>query len=113
MKPRPVYEINSGEGFPEVDNTTLTIDGQLEDVIERIKLNPVKEMNHEQKGMMICATFSFNTQPDITMNQSKPAIKAWGQSQAQEKRSRTQFTAGIGLVPNQLTKRHFSSDLIG
>ena len=88
MKPRPVYEINGGEGFPEVDNTTLTIGGQLEDVIERIKLNPAKEINYEQKGMMICATFSFNTQPDITMNQSKPAIKAWGQNQAQEKKSR-------------------------
>lgn len=75
MKPRPVYDINSGEGFPEVDNTTVTIGGQLEDVIERIKLNPVKEMNHEQKGIMmsmICAPFSSNTQPDmnITINQS-------------------------------------------
>ena len=70
MKPRPVYDINGEEGFSEVDSTALTIGGQFEDVIERIKLNPVKEMNHEQKGMMICATFSSNTQPDITMNQS-------------------------------------------
>ena len=53
MKTRPAYEINSGEGFPQVDKTALTIGGQLEDVIERIKLNPVKEMNHEQKGMMM------------------------------------------------------------
>ena len=74
MKPRPAYEINSGESFPEGDNTALTIGGQLEDVIERIKLNPVKEMNHEQRGMMIYT--NFNTQPNTATNQSKPAVKA-------------------------------------
>jgi len=61
MKPRPAYETDSGKGFPEVDNTALTISGQLEDVMERIKLNPVKEINHEQKGMIIYTNFSFNT----------------------------------------------------
>ena len=83
MKPRPVYEINSGDGFPQVDNTALTIGGQLEDVIERIKLNPVKEMNHEQKGVMIYT--NFNTQPNTTTNQSTPAVKACSQRQSREK----------------------------
>lgn len=54
MKPRPVYEINSDEGFPDVDKTELTLGGQLgADVIERIKLNSAKEMDQEHKGMLI------------------------------------------------------------
>lgn len=71
MKPRPVYDINSGEGFPEVDNTTLTIGGQLEDVIERIKLNPVKEMNHEQKGLLDPDTNEHKTCPVTQISQGK------------------------------------------
>lgn len=54
MKPRPVYEINSGEGFQDVDKTELTPGGQLgPDVIEKIKLNSAKEMDQEHKGMLI------------------------------------------------------------
>lgn len=65
-----VYDINSGESFLEVDNIMLIIGGQLEDVIERIKFNFVKEMNYEQKGimmLMICVFFSFNIQLDINI----------------------------------------------
>jgi len=86
MKTRPEYEIHGGEGFPQVDAKALTIGGQLEDVIERIKLNPAKEMRHEQKGMMMYTNFSFNTQPpDITKSQSKHAVNACHQRQAREK----------------------------
>lgn len=99
MKPRPVYEINSGERFPQVDNTMLTTGGQLGDVIERIKLNPVKEMNHEQKGTMIYT--NFNTQPNTTTSQSKHGVKAGNLRQAREK-SRTQFTVGFGFAPDWL-----------
>ena len=54
MKPRPVYEINSDEGFQDVDKTELTLAGQLgADVIERIKLNSAKEKDQEHKGMLI------------------------------------------------------------
>ena len=79
MKPRPVYEITSGE----VDTTALTLGGQLEDVMGRIKLNPVKEMNHEQKGTMMYT--NFNIQLNTTTNPSKPVVKAYSRRQAREK----------------------------
>ena len=46
------YEIGSGERFSEIDNPALTKDGEFDGVIDKIGLNPVKEINQGQKGII-------------------------------------------------------------
>ena len=44
------YEIDGGESFPEIDNPELTKNGEFDEIVEKTGLNPIKEMNQEQRG---------------------------------------------------------------